>query len=59
MIEDKKEIKKARFDVTYCTNKECAKRFKCGFNCVEYEFEEDENYWFMENCSKFEYEVVK
>ena len=39
---------KAYLDVTYCVNTEC--KNKCWRNMSNYEFEKDNNYWFMEIC---------
>ena len=39
---------KAYLDVTYCVNTEC--KNKCWRHMSNYEFEKDNNYWFMEIC---------
>lgn len=40
--------KRANTDTAYCVNTECAK--KCWRHKDNWEFDENENYWFMEKC---------
>lgn len=43
-------MKQASTDRTYCTSKLCKE--KCWRHESNYEFREDTNYWFMNNCEK-------
>lgn len=43
--------RKANTDTTYCTNEQCKE--KCWRWEGNYEFDEKENYWFMEYCQDY------
>lgn len=43
-------MKKANKDTTYCVSNNC--KDKCWRHKDNFEFEKNENYWFMEKCEK-------
>ena len=47
-------MERAKGDRTYCTSNECEKVKNCKRSCVHYEFEDYNNYSFVDKCENYE-----